>query len=1593
MMQNKSRNAGHGCNNEDVVKSGYLKKLKTMKKKFFVLRKDTGPNHPARLEYYDSEKKFLAGIPPKKPIILSTCFSINRKMDPKHSHVIALYTNNDSLSVAAETETEMNEWLGFLNGHMNKAVSGSEGQSRKVYEHVWLVAVQPRSLGSSKGLTGEHHICLTYKSIALVRVGDCSKKIEFPLNCIRRCGHTGSFFFLGLGRSAVTGAGDIWMHTEDAVIAENMHSIIRKAMHDPCNNMNEDIGPRTRTHSVSNNRSFDGGGNTSTRERCGSMPSRSRTSSEGSVQNAPSKLQAANCSHQLDGPLCLHVTRPQSMYSPSLSSSCSPPFYVLFSPSSSESVESNTSVDELDGLPGGHNFDNNTDLGLCSVEEDNYMQMQGGSVESGSGFHHPHPHPHPPFSLPISSSRVMGASLSTGLVSPVSGCGSEGPTLQSPQDNYLDMASPSERKHLGLPGLSSDQSYMCMDRQTQGNQGSESSGYMPMAPLNSPGNVHPSWPSYLSSQVSSPPGSVSHSRIPSLVDENTDNYLSMVPQSHGGEPSHGEISARDRTEAYLNMTPTPALPTPIPYSPSEGDSFPEMSPGSSCSFTSGTPSSDHRFPDFIVDKTGSGSYYGCSEDDDSSLDRPIRTNSVGSKPEQYRSRKNRLEVSPAEPARVRAFSVGSRVSLRLGGGRAGQVTSGTIGATSASITEFSPSIKEKGKQVKSKSTSAPILGSSPISNSWSGTPGTFFRGFLQAQSQERNEDLMEFDFTKNKSCDSISAEKEKKSSSFESIKRTLTGQRHRSNSKSSGNGKSSMFDSIKRDKKKSESELSNKSIDLSERNRLREVDINPSPLRKTSESHEGYLPMKPAILSQSLCTSEYVDMSSRESLNHHFPERYLNMSVGGDRLAWPSGTHEDYVDMSQGKGLGLHTIPSVSSSSVNSNSSSSAGARVRKISSTINPMSSQDSSQLDEYMTVDLRSNADSSSHSHDGDKSRKKDKKSMKRKSFKDSSKKKKSDPISVTGRGGDAEGSHEVTKKGTSPLQSITTFWGRKNSSGTTPPKTPLSPTGSPLPKPSRGTPSPFSSLTRSKNRDDRDSRKESASKESVGGMTSSVSSVIGTSCIEESSREAEESAILGDGSGITSSSQPVPNITEPMSTQREAASSSGSKRSSGIFETPHADAMEESQSASATESPRPTTGSVSQPPTSSGSDQGAYVNLTPATCEKSLLVDSRQRKLSDIPASSDYMNISPLGSSKPPESDPPQSREYMNMCPGSLPELTPAPTTPTPPQPLPAPSESSTAAKSDDAEKSDKGDKDTQSTAGATVSRLQTLKDVKGLSVSCAGQSEGGNEESGYLLMTPGQPSPKPLSPQTVTHRPDIPVTLLDHSNPSLTATLERLNLNNSGANNGTERCRSHSGPGAPEGSAVSSEVRVKKQLSEPRAGSSSTGNSERAASACSSPVSYSPPTSPTLGGSVSSVSSLSEGGLSSASSTCTVVNVGVARREAAAAGGAGRVTDTQADSTVHSTAAAASSQQSLSAVGGGSKDSGLNYVSLDLGPSKTVGLRPSPRTARRSISGTPAPSTATQEPVAEDDDEPLSYAQIDFTKSEGLRTTSLSRDHRH
>lgn len=97
-------------NYEDVQKSGYLRKHKSMHRRFFVLRA-ASERGPARLEYYENEKKFRSKSPvPKKVLNLETCFNINKRADSKNKHMIVLYTRSESFAIAADCEEVQNEW-------------------------------------------------------------------------------------------------------------------------------------------------------------------------------------------------------------------------------------------------------------------------------------------------------------------------------------------------------------------------------------------------------------------------------------------------------------------------------------------------------------------------------------------------------------------------------------------------------------------------------------------------------------------------------------------------------------------------------------------------------------------------------------------------------------------------------------------------------------------------------------------------------------------------------------------------------------------------------------------------------------------------------------------------------------------------------------------------------------------------------------------------------------------------------------------------------------------------------------------------------------------------------------------------------------------------------------------------------------------------------------------------------------------------------------------------------------------------------------------------------------------------------------------
>nr|XP_015801868.2 insulin receptor substrate 2-B [Nothobranchius furzeri] len=242
---------------DDIRKCGYLRKQKHGHKRFFVLR---AASHlgPSRLEYYDSEKKFrnslrtaaaataasggaVAPSPPKRVIYLYQCFTVNKRADSKNKHLIALYTKDEYFAIVAENELEQEDWYVAISELMSEGKRGhldsddlDDGYGTvspgTVFKEVWQVNVKPKGLGQTKNLTGVYRLCLSTKTIHLVKLNSETPCVNLQLMNIRRCGHSESFFFIEVGRSSSIGPGEIWMQVDDSVVAQNMHETILETM-------------------------------------------------------------------------------------------------------------------------------------------------------------------------------------------------------------------------------------------------------------------------------------------------------------------------------------------------------------------------------------------------------------------------------------------------------------------------------------------------------------------------------------------------------------------------------------------------------------------------------------------------------------------------------------------------------------------------------------------------------------------------------------------------------------------------------------------------------------------------------------------------------------------------------------------------------------------------------------------------------------------------------------------------------------------------------------------------------------------------------------------------------------------------------------------------------------------------------------------------------------------------------------------------------------------------------------------------------------------------------------------------------------------
>ncbi|KAF7477503.1 Hypothetical predicted protein [Marmota monax] len=234
----------------DVRLCGHLRKQKSQRRRFFVLRED-----PPRLECYESEKKFRSGCSggarPRRSVSLAGACTISKRADARQRHLIVLYTRDSSLGVAAASEAEQQVWYNaMLEVRAAAAAAAAAGPSSHEdpgasilapFQDVWSVTLRPKGLGRTRGLgSGDYRLCLGSGSLSLLRKpggrgsrdtqGLSPPALRLSLLSVRRCGHADSFFFLELGRSAPTGPGELWLQAPDSVVAQSIHETVLAAM-------------------------------------------------------------------------------------------------------------------------------------------------------------------------------------------------------------------------------------------------------------------------------------------------------------------------------------------------------------------------------------------------------------------------------------------------------------------------------------------------------------------------------------------------------------------------------------------------------------------------------------------------------------------------------------------------------------------------------------------------------------------------------------------------------------------------------------------------------------------------------------------------------------------------------------------------------------------------------------------------------------------------------------------------------------------------------------------------------------------------------------------------------------------------------------------------------------------------------------------------------------------------------------------------------------------------------------------------------------------------------------------------------------------
>ncbi|KAG9461005.1 hypothetical protein GDO78_018442, partial [Eleutherodactylus coqui] len=396
------------------------------------------------------------------------------------------------------------------------------------FREVWQVSLRPRGLGQTRNLSGAYRLCLTERTLSLLRLRCDTPSVTLQLMNVRRCGHSDNYFFVEVGRSAVTGPGELWMQVDDSVVAQNMHETILEAM----KSLSEEFRPRTKSQSLSSTPI--------------TVPSRRH------LPNPPPPSQVGLCR--------------RSRMEVSIENSPTPKPRDL-SPHSPE--------EEEEKRPPGEASHPLADYGSASSDE--YGSSPGFELSTFL----------PPSSLTeinyISMGQLARRPKTLELVPPPSVEENEGRFKLEDEDNYAMMGKCELRQEMGympmLPRSRSSQDYMPMTPTSVSPPASiEMAGYVMMSPLGSCSPDRTSWP---------PSGDMSVGSADSQVSD----YMNMWPLSRSAsntppptqENLLSSIHQPTRIPASYRSLPRSYKMDTVPLSPhsSSSDSLEEVTGGRS----------------------------------------------------------------------------------------------------------------------------------------------------------------------------------------------------------------------------------------------------------------------------------------------------------------------------------------------------------------------------------------------------------------------------------------------------------------------------------------------------------------------------------------------------------------------------------------------------------------------------------------------------------------------------------------------------------------------------------------------------------------------------------------------------------------------------------------------------------------------------------------------------------------------------------------------------------------------------------------------------------------------------------------------------